>query len=279
MITSVSRSAVLALVGPVAAAGAIAGTAFAPRIWLVVPVLAGQVLLVLAWLALLDSPGGLGGFLLALGAAGAADGLLLSAQGPQVSRLLPVAGVGLVVALAHQLTRRPRTGMTASLAGELSAVLLVLAFATLLGLRAATSGAAAVVAVAVGVAAAGVAARLVDLAVRRVPGALRWVRVSGTGARSWLGLLAGLAAAAGAGYGDGSRAAGISPALGLRLAVVAGLLSLAAGLLVDLAGSSLPVEPGGSTDRQRAALPPAHTTLPLALAAPAVYLAGRVLLG
>jgi hypothetical protein len=86
----------------------------------------------------------------------------------------------------------------------------------------------------------------------------------------------GLAAAAGAGYGYGVAAGGLTGTLGLRLAVVAGLLALVAGLLVDLGGQGL-VADGAA--RARSAIAPAGSVLPLALAAPAVYLAGRVLLG
>lgn len=240
------------------------------------PVLAGallltQVLVVLAWLALLDTPGGGGAFVIAVGAALLSDGALLSTVEDSVSSLPAVVALGLLAGLVHQMARRRRHDVTASLAAGTTAVVLVVAVCTLLALWDEPGGQSAVFVSLVAGAAGVFVARLVD--------ALRLGRVLAEGAtRRWPGLVAGLAAGTVAAVvtaaSEHEQVFLSAEAACLGLAVVAA--ALAADLAVDLGAAEL--RPGPRDARRVSALLPAAALLPLAALAPVAYVAGRTLL-
>lgn len=256
--------AATALVAGVCLGAAHAGTpALAGAVFVV------QLLLVLAWLAAVGAPGGLGAFGVAAAAAVAADASLLAASGARIDDLVGVVGIAMAGAMAHQVGRRHRTGVTLSLAATMSAVMLAVATATFVSLRSGVDGRAAAAVAFAGVGAAALVARLTDAFLARpaaVPG----------GSRGWPGLLLGVAAAAGAGLLYASGAGGIDVATGWQVALVAGAMGLAADLAVDTAATAVRV---AGDQRQRSALAPAAVFLPLALAAPAAYVTARILLG
>lgn len=132
-----------------ALAGALALTAYAGEIALLLAVLVVQGLLASGWHRTLDVPGSVGGMVLAGGAALAADILLLLRD--EARPLAPIAGVlGVAVlgAMVHQLLRGPaRSRVTASLTA--TTMLVVLGTLAALFLAAAqTRGGAALVALA-----------------------------------------------------------------------------------------------------------------------------------
>jgi hypothetical protein len=255
---------------------AVAACACAGAAWLGRDPLAGalfvvQVLLVLAWLAALDPAGSFGAFLVAVAAAAAGDAIGTVGAEVSLRRLAVIIGVLPLAALLHQLLRRSRAGAVGSLAGAVSAGLLVLAMVPLLSLRAGRGGREAVVAGLIGVAAALPVARITDAI-------LPWPALTTGGARGWAGLLTGVAAAAGAGAGFGTVAAPLTVTGSLRLAAVSGAVGLAAELAVHLAG--LAMRTGDRADaRQLSAVPPLAALLPVVVCGPAVYVAGRLLLG
>lgn len=227
-----------------------------------------QLILVLAFLALVDAPGSGGAFVVAAGAAAVADAVVLTSNG-RVSGLAGVIGVALVVALLHQLLRRGRIRVTESLADTLVAVVLAVAAASLIALRMAGGGRDAVVVCLAAGAGALLAGRLGDRILPRPALAL--------GAnRGWPGLLLALgagAAAAVAVAGDTGPVAGSRGAL-LGLAVAA---TVSAGdLAVDLGAAELTA--GRRDARRVSALMPAGLVLPFAALAPIAYVAGRLVL-
>jgi hypothetical protein len=227
-----------------------------------------QVVLVLAWLAALDVRGGGGAFVIAVVAAAVADAVVGAAGSPDIGRAAPVAGVAVVVSLLFQLARRPRTAVTASIGGILSAVVFAMCASAYVALRVEGGGDDAVVASLLGAGLALAAGRLVDLLARHpavVPGSRRGVA----------GVLVGLAVAVGFGWGFGSAADALSGSAGLRLAGVAALLALVADVAVDAVLFAAPP----ADERARSAIPPLGVLLPVVLAGPASYVAGRILLG
>lgn len=256
-------------VGAALVALAAAGASYGGRPFLAGVVFVVQVLLTLAWFAVLDTPGSLGGFVICLASGAAADLLLVSGSGLSVSRLAGVLGLAFPAGLAAQLLRRRRTRVAESLAGTVSGVLLGLSAASLIALRGGRSGREAVVSALIGAGSALLVARLVDVGLARPPVVFGCTR-------GWPGVLIGMLAAAGAGYAYGGYAPAVSATTGLALAAATAALALAADLAVDLGRGALA---GVGYERQLAALTPLTALLPLAVACPAAYLAGRVILG
>jgi hypothetical protein len=231
-------------------------------------VFAVQVVLVLSFLALVDSPGSGGAFVVAAVSAGTADVVVLISDG-RVSGLAGVIALGLVGSLIHQLARRGRTRVTESMADTLVAVVLAVSAAALLALRMAGGGRDAVIVCLAAGAGALVAGRVGDRILPRPALAI--------GAnRGWPGLLLALgagAAAAVAVAGDTGPVAGTRGAL-LGLAIAATVS--AADLSIDLGAAELTA--GRRDARRVSALMPAGLVLPFAALAPVAYVAGRLVL-
>jgi len=250
-------------------AGVLMAAAHASAAVLAIVVLVVQVLLTLAWLAALGAAGGLGAFAVVAAAAVAADAALVAAGGARVDDLVGVVGIAMAGSLLHQVARRRRSKVTLSVAATMSAVVLAVAAATYVALRSGVDGRAAVAAGLAGVGAAVLVARLVDAVLPRPIAVPR-------GSRGWPGLLLGVAAAFGAGLAYGALVGGIQTSDAWAIALAAGAVGLAADLAVDAGAIGVTLE--GDT-RQRSALVPTAMFLPLALAAPAAYVTGRILLG
>ena len=265
-----SRLAAFGLgVGAAAVAAALAGLALLGTAPLGAGVFAVQVVIALAWLAALDVRGGGGGFIIAVLAAAAADTVVAAADRPDIGLTAAVAGVALLASLFHQLIRKPRLGVTASLGGVVSTVVFTLCASAFVGLRVVElSGDKAVVAALLGAGVALALARLVDLVAWRpaaVPGSRRGIA----------GVGVGLVAASLVGWAYGSTVDALGGGSGLRLGLVAALLALVADLAVDAVLFAAPP----ADERARSALPPLGILLPVVLAGPASYVAGRILLG
>ncbi|HVA62011.1 MAG TPA: hypothetical protein VNG13_15950 [Mycobacteriales bacterium] len=256
-------------VGAAVVALALAGSSYLGRPALAVGVGVVQLLLTLAWFAVLDTPGSLGGLVIVAAACSASDLLLLSTGGSGLGGLAGILGLALVAALAFQMQRRRRVRVAESLAGSMSAVLLGLAVATLIGLRAGRGGEQAVAAALLGGGAGLLVARWTDIPFSHP-------RVVTGGTRGWPGLLLGLAAGCGVGAGYGATVRLVGVSVGLRLGVVTAALALAADVAIDLGRGALA---GSGHERQLAALTPVTVLLPLAIGCPAAYVAGRILLG
>lgn len=261
-----------AAVGPGVAAGAVAaalaGLALLGTGGIGAGVFVVQAVLAVAWLSALGVRGGGGAFVIAVGAAAVADVLVATAGDPDVGRAAGVGGVALVVSLLHQLARRPRTAVTASLGGTVSAVALMLCASAFVALRIEGGGDAADAAALLGAGAALAAARVADVAVPHptaLPGSRRGV----------VGLVLGVGVAVLVGWGYGAGTAVLGGDHGVRLAVVGAALALVADLAVDAVLCAAPP----SDARARAALSPLGVLLPVVLAGPAAYVAGRILLG
>lgn len=263
------RPSVLALGG----GGAVICLALAGLAALSSPALAAglfvvQLILVLSFLALVDSPGSGGAFAVAAVSAAVSDAVVLLGHG-RVSGLAGVVGLALIGSLLHQLARKGRTRVTESLADTMVAVVLAVSAASLLALRMTGGGRDAVIVCLAAGAGALVAGRLGDRVLPRPALAL--------GAnRGWPGLLLGLgvgAAAAVAAAGDTGPVSGARGAL-LGLAVAA---TVSAGdLCVDLGAAELTA--GRRDVRRVSALMPAGLVLPFAALAPVAYIAGRLVL-
>jgi len=259
----------------VVSAGGLAGLAYLGQVhgWGLTPLAAGlfvvQAVFALAWVAALDTRGSRGAVLIGVAAAATADAVIAAYPHQGLHVIAAVAGIGLVLALLQQLLRRPRPDVVAALAATTSLILLVLAGASLLALRAVIARSGYAVATGLfGVVAAGLVARLVDAVVRRPPAAP-------ASSRGLLGLLAGVAAAGAAGAEWVTHFHLPVPGawIGVRIAIVAAVLGLVADLTIDLAGAAR------LDDRARSALAPLAVLLPVLLAGPAIYVAGRYLLG
>ncbi|HEU5034391.1 MAG TPA: hypothetical protein VFT62_06495 [Mycobacteriales bacterium] len=251
-----------------AVAAALAGLAVLGAGALAAGVFAVQVVLALAWLAALDAPAGGGAFVITVAAAGVMDGILGTALTPDIGRAAGVVGVAVVISLLHQLARRPRTGVTLSYSGTVSAAVLALAGAAYLALHVEGGGDVADVSALVGAGVALAAARVVDGFVPR-PAVLAGSR------RGVAGLAVGLGAAAAVGWGYGASSAALGVDRSIRLALVTAVIALIADLAVDAVLSAAPPR----DERARSALPPLGILLPVVLAGPAAYVTGRILLG
>jgi hypothetical protein len=234
-----------------------------------VVVLLLQVPLVLAWLALCGATGSAGGFALALVGLGAADLLLATDDAATTRALAPVVALALLGSFAHQLARGSRRrGATASMAAEVSAVVIAGSAACWLAVRALPLGHDAVTVAIAAVVAALVAGRLVDVV---LPGP----KVVDGGLRGPWGAVAAVLAALGAGAVAGANLELVGTANGLVMSAVIALAVVTTDLAVDMVAAGLPA----SEFRARSAVPPVAGLLPLVAAAPAAYVAARVLLG
>lgn len=235
---------------------------------LAIAVLAVQVFLILAVLALVDAPASGGAFVVATAATVAADAVVLT-QGPDVSGLAGVLGVTVVACLLHQLLRKNRSRVTESLADTLVCVVMALGAACLLAVRQMDDGDQAVRIPLVAAAAALLAGRLGDRLASRP-------MLAAGSTRGWPGLLLSLGAGvAGAvlAVGDGEIRVAQAALLGL---VVAATVA-AADLAVDLGAAEL--RPTRRDARRVAALRPAGLLLPFAALGPVVLVACRLVLG
>ena len=187
---------------------------------------------------------------------------------PDLGRAAPVLGLAVVASLAHQLTRRPRPAVTMSIAATLSAATFALCAASYVAIRVESGGDDATAAALIGIGVALALGRIVDLVLRRpaaAPGSRRGI----------VGCVLGLAAAAVVGRIYGGSADALGSDHGLRIAIVAALIAVLTDLAVDSVLSAAPPE----DDRSLSALAPLGMLLPVVLAGPAVYVAGRILLG
>ena len=227
-----------------------------------------QIVVALAWLAALDTRGSLGAFAIAIAAAGTMDAVIGATEGPAIGQAAPVVGVAFAVSLLHQLSRRPRPGVALSLAGTMSALAFGLCAASYVALRGETGGDEAAAAALLGAGVSLAVGRLADLVTTRpavAPGSRRGL----------LGVTAGVLAAVGVGafYGSGADALGTD--VGLRLAVIAAVLAVIADIAVDAVLAQAPPP----DERRLSALTPLGVLLPVVLAGPVAYVAGRILLG
>ena len=259
-----------AVIVPLAAAGLLlVASDTAGKAGVGVVVLLLQVPLVLAWLALCGATGSAGGFALSLGAVAAADLLLATDDQATTRALAPVIALALLGSFAHQLLRgRHRRGATASMAADVSAVVISAAAACWLAVRALPLGRDAVTVALAAVVVALVAGRAVDLL---LPGP----KVVYGGLRGPWGAAVALLAALGAGAIAGGMHDLVGAANGLVMAAVVAVAVVTTDLAVDMVAAGLPA----SAARARSAIPPVAGLLPLVAAAPAAYVAARVLLG
>jgi hypothetical protein len=258
--------------GPALAAGAaaavvLAGAAAAGRSLLVGCVIATQLGLAASWLRAAAIPALGVPLAITVAVAAAVDLLGQAGGGDRLERLAGVVGVAFLGMLLGELVRRDRSRVTDSLVATASAVVLVVMLASPLALAPSSGGRAVV-----GATFAAVAAALAVAAVGAVVGA-----AAGGRADNGLGAAATLILAVVAGGGVGAAYGSVSQH-GPRWGVAVGL----AAALFAAAGWALTV---GSTDHSTApraagALRPSAPVmalLPLALAAPVGYAAGRLL--
>lgn len=228
-----------------------------------------QVVVALAWLAALDARGSLGAFAIAVAAAGTMDAVVAaSGSGPMIGEAAPVVGIAFAVSLLHQLSRRPRPGATLSLAGTMSALGFGLCAASYLAIGGERGGDEAAAAALLGAGVALAIGRLADLVTTRpavAPGSRRGL----------LGVVAGVLAAVAVGAAYGSGADQLGTGIGLRLAVIAAVLAVIADIAVDAVLAQAPPP----DERRLSALTPLGVLLPVVLAGPVAYVAGRILLG
>ena len=254
--------------GPALAVGAaaavvLAGAAAAGRSLLVGCVIATQLGLAASWLRAAAIPALGVPLAITVAVAAAVDLLGQAGGGDRLERLAGVVGVAFLGMLLGELVRRDRSRVTDSLVATASAVVLVVMLASPLALALSSGGRAVVGATFAAVAAA--------LAVAAVGAAV------GGRADNRLGAAATLILAVVAGGGVGAAYGSVSQH-GPRWGVAVGL----AAALFAAAGWALTA---GSTDHSTApraagALRPSAPVmalLPLALAAPVGYAAGRLL--
>jgi len=262
----------VAVAGPGLVAGliaaALAGLALTGTAGLAAGLFCVQVVIALAWLAALGTKGSLGAFGIAIAASAAIDIVLAVTDNPDLGDAAPVVGIALLAALLHQLARRPRPGVTISLAGTLSSAAFAVCAASYLALLPEDGGGNADACALLGVGAALLVARGCDL-VTRTPAAFPGSR------RGLIGIVLGAAAAVAVGAAYGGQAARLDTGIGLRLAVIAALLALIADVAVDAVLTQAPPP----DERRLSALTPLGALLPVVLAGPVVYVTGRILLG
>lgn len=268
--TMQAAATVAAVVVPLAAAGLLAvASATSGRAGVGVVVLLLQVPLVLAWFALSGATGTGVGFGLAVVALGASDLALATDEQATTRALAPIVGLSLLAAFAHQLSRRRgRVGSTMSMAAVVSAILISGAAACWLAVRALPLGRDAVTVAVSAVVGALVAGRVADLA---LPGP----KVVPGGLRGPVGAALALVAAVAAGGVAGGMHDTVGVGNGVLLALLVAVAVVTTDLAVDMIAAGLPV----TELRARSAVPPIAGLLPLVAAAPAAYVAGRLLLG
>jgi hypothetical protein len=256
-------------VGAAVAAGLLVSTRWdRPGVLVAVAVL--QVLLVPAWVHGTALPGRIGGTLLGLGTAAAADAVLVARDRVSLLALLGVLGLVLPALVVHQLTRGVvRVRVTESLSGIVLLLTAVVGLSTLVALARAVDGPRLVAVLGVGAGVGLAVARLVD-AVAPAP------RLADDVAHGLPALLAGGLAGAAAGALAGAGAAGPLDAAGGAL--LGGVVALLAALLTVAVGFIAASVP----DRRRAAGPALAYlggVVPIALAAPVGYLVALAVAG
>lgn len=275
--------------GGAVAAAALAGSAVAGQGALAAVLVVAQVLLAWAWTSMLGATTGT--MALVVAAAVASDVVLLVPDGAVVGDLVGVVGLAIVTTVLYQLARRrisidvagptspagsPR--VISDMAAALGGVGIVVVFASLLALRTnggssdPDEGYALVVAGLVGAGATVFVARCLDALIGSDAG--RSPKTAG-----WTTLV-GIAVATGAGAAcgalTGSLTAGEAAAVGAAGAVAAAVADTAlarSAPTATAAGSATPL-----TAATAAAAAGLAAVLPFAVAAPAVYLVGQVLL-
>jgi hypothetical protein len=255
---------------PAVLALALAVASYVGVVPLAVGVLGVQVFLILGLLALVDAPASGGGFLVAVGAAVAADTVVLLDDG-EVGGLAGVLGLTVVAALLHQLTRKNRSRVTESLADTLVCAVVAVAAACLVAVRQLDGGDEAVRVALTATAAALLLGRVGDrLAARPM------LAVGST--RGWPGLLVALGAGVAAGVlSVGSGTDEVSTTQAALLGLVVAATVAAADLAVDLGAAEL--RPTRRDARRVAALRPSGLLLPFAVLGPVALVASRLVLG
>ncbi|HUR14061.1 MAG TPA: hypothetical protein VM097_06170 [Mycobacteriales bacterium] len=244
---------------------ALMGLAHAGRLPLLVGVAVLQLLLLLAFLALVEAPASGGVFLLGMATAVAAD-LTVHLDDGGAGGLAGVIALALVASLLHQLVRRNRTRVTESFGDTLVVVVLVASAAALPAALAHPEGETAV---RVGLLAGGAAlvvGRVADLVLQRfavAPGA----------SRGWPGVVLALT------VGVALAVPEAGDHLTHREAMLVGLACAAAAAVADLFVDLAALEVVGSRaeERRRGALRPVIALLPFALVAPVLLTAVRLL--
>lgn len=249
----------LSRVGHALAPAALAAALVALAAWGQAPLLVGvavvQLLLVLAFLALVDAPAAVGVLVLGTAAAVAADVVVVVDDG-RVGGLAGVVALAFVGGLLQQLARRHRTRVTESLADTLVVVVLVAAAACLVAAQESAADDRLVPAGLVGTGAALVLGRLVQVALPERPALA--VPVA---------LLAGTALTAALADGTARERWLLGLAVAATVALVDVVTSLAAGELLE----------GPRDGRRLASLRPVAQLLPFALVSPVLLVAARLL--
>jgi hypothetical protein len=222
----------------------------APHAVLLAVLLPVQLLLAAGWLILAATPARGGGLAVAGGAALTADLLLVCRHAPGAGSLAGAVGLGVVAAVVGQLFRRERSRVTDVLAAHCAAVLLAVSVAPPLALLVLRRGELTV--------ATGMLALALTLAGSEVGAAL--VPAHRLLARTGAGLVVGI--------GGGTALGGVLVGAGgvAAAAAVSGATVVAELVAMVVAGDR-------GTSRPLAA------ALPFALAAPGLYVVGRVMLG
>jgi hypothetical protein len=228
---------------------------------LLVGIAAVQLLLVPAWVLGTGLPGRIGGMVIGLGTAAAADAALLVRDRTSLAVLLGVLALAFPAMLVHQLARGVvRVRVTESLSGVAMLVAAEVALSTCLALAHAVDGPRLASAVVVAAGAGLAVARLVD-AVLPAP------RLAEDVAHGMLAVLAAVGAGALAGllHAGGRLSVGDGALLGAVVGGIAALVSVGVGYIAGTV-EPRPARAGGP------ALAYLGVALPLALVAPVGYL-------
>jgi hypothetical protein len=218
-----------------------------------------QVLFVVAWVAATGIRTVTGSLVLGAAAAVAADLALVQPERPSLGGLLAVLGLALPAAMLHQMVRRPREALVASLAGSVTMLAVVCALAVLLREIGGDDGARLAVSALLAVGAALVAGHLVDLVLPRP-------QVAFGVPRGLLALVLGVVAAAAVTWFRRSP----DDLYGAISAAIFGGIVGAVAVLVSLAASYVVVEADRATGGRSNpwALPVVQAVLPVAACAP-----------
>ncbi len=257
-----------ALLAAALAAGVLLATRWErPGVLVAVAVL--QVLLVPAWVYGTALPGRIGGTLLGLGAAAAADTALVVRDRVSLLALLGVLALVLPALVVHQLTRGVvRVRVAESLAGIALLLTAVVGLATLIALARAVDGPRLVAALVAGAGAGLAVARLVD-AVAPAP------RLADDVAHGLLAVLAAGPAGAAAGALLAGDARHLDAAGGALLGAVVAVLAALVTVGIGYVAATVP-EPRRATSPALAYL---GVVVPLAFAAPVGYLVALAVAG
>jgi hypothetical protein len=233
-------------------------------------VLVLQLALVLAWVLTTGIENFYGALAIGAAAAGAADLVLMLPAQAHLDGLLAVLGVGFLAGILHQMLRRPRPAVVASLAGGVLLLCAVCAMSVLLlAGRTAVGGPALSTAAVLAVGAALVVQHLADLVLPRP-------KLADEVPRGLAGLLLAVLAGAGVAYAQGGGGlVGAGPLPGRAAILVYGAVLGGSAALAGLAASFFAV--GGPavegadepSDPPRGwALPVVQAVLPFAVCAP-----------